>query len=146
MTRIGQIVEKTYLPASSTMMQYQHNARPFLLEAATNSLPILPLLLSIDLTSAFMFILAENPSLSDHVNFHPISVNCWRLGHSAKCSHSTACDTLLNQLGHDWSTVLHNHVYVPVMVAPIICFISTALPTSLSEVASLRFKLSLTLH
>lgn len=32
------------------------------------------------------------------------------------------------------------------MVAPIICFISTALPTSLSEVASLRFKLSLTLH
>lgn len=58
-TRIGQIVETTYSPATWIMMQYRYSATPFPLETAVSPLPILARLLSADMTSPFICILGK---------------------------------------------------------------------------------------
>lgn len=58
---LWQGLEKTFLPALSTMMQYPDNTIPSLLKAILSPPPILARLLSLDMTSPLKFTLPPPP-------------------------------------------------------------------------------------
>lgn len=149
-------------------MQNQYSTTLSPIKADKSPPPILPRLLSIHMTSPMIFImdqysitvfplkaisprlpshnvyvLAESPALSDHINSSPINVIDDTVLATLPNTVARQPAVLCVQPGHDLSNCAYvrNHAHMPIAVAPIMHFIVAA---SLSEKWQFIFKLGLT--